>query len=110
MSETRESNALPGESPDKKKVRFSTEPGDGGLCAITVEEQVEDYWSDEHDQGEMFEGLHRKVEPDVDTAATEAALDRLLENGYVRDIHRDEEAGRKHLTHQVGENLEETQQ
>ena len=27
----------------------------------------------------MFEGLHCKVEPDLDTINTEAALDRLLE-------------------------------
>ena len=40
--EIREPNPLPGESPDKKKVRFSLEPGDGGACAITVEELVED--------------------------------------------------------------------
>ena len=47
QGEVRESNALPGESPEKKKVRFLSEPGDGGACAITVEELVEDYWSDE---------------------------------------------------------------
>ena len=58
----RESNALLGESPEKKKVRFLPELGDGGACAITVEELVEDYWSDEHGQGEMFEGLHCKAE------------------------------------------------
>ena len=46
-----ESNSVPGESLDKKKLRFSTGPGDGGACAITAEEQVEDYWSDEHGQG-----------------------------------------------------------
>ena len=89
--ENRESSALPGESPDKKKVRFSSEPGDGGACGITMEESVEDYWSDEHGQGAMYEGLHCKVEPDQDATATEAALDRLLENGVVRDIPRDEE-------------------
>ena len=77
-------NAPLGGSLDKKKVRLSTEPGDGGACAITVEEQVEDYWSDEHGQGELFEGLHNKEERDVDTAATEAALDPLLANGVVR--------------------------
>ena len=80
------------------KVRFSTEPGDGGACAITVEEQVEDYWSDEHGLGQMFEGLHCKVEPDLDTVNTEAVLGRLLENGVVRDIPRAEGAGMKHLT------------
>ena len=68
------------------------------MCAITVEEQVEDYWSDEHGQGELFEGLHNKVEPDVDSAATEVALDRLLANGVVRDISQDGGAGIKHLT------------
>ena len=68
------------------------------MCSITVEEQVEDYWSDEHGQGEMFEGPHCKVEPDVDTTATEAAMDHLLANGVVRDIPRDEGAGVKHLT------------
>ena len=30
----------------KKKVRFLPEPGDGGACAITVEELVEDYLSE----------------------------------------------------------------
>ena len=55
-----------------------------------------DYWSDEH--GQMYEGLHCKVEPDLDTTAREAALNRLLENGVVRDIPRDEGAGMKHLT------------
>ena len=69
-----ESNALPGESPDKKKVRFSSEPGDGGACAITVEELVEDCWPDEHGEGAIYEGVHCKVEPDLDTTATEAAL------------------------------------
>ena len=59
QGEIRESNALPGESPEKKKVRFSSESGDGGARAITVEELVEDYWSDERGQGEMFEGRVR---------------------------------------------------
>ena len=98
QTEIRESNALPGESPDKKKVRFSSEPGDGGACAIAVEELVEDYWSDEHGEGAIYEGLHCKVEPDLDMTATEAALDRLLENGVVLDIPRDEGVGMKHLT------------
>ena len=98
QGEIRESNALPGESSERKKVRFSSESGDGGACALTVEELVEDCWSDEHGQGEMFEGLHCKVEPDLDTTNTEAALDRLLENGVVRDIPRDEGAGMKLLT------------
>ena len=89
-------------------MRFSTEPGDGNACANTVEEQVEDYWSNERGQGELFEGIHNKVEPDVDTAATEAALDRLLANGVERDIPRAE--GHEALDHQVGENLKETQQ
>ena len=48
QGEIRGSNALPGESPDKKKVRFSSELGDGGACAITVEELVDDYRSGEH--------------------------------------------------------------
>ena len=43
QGEIRGSNALLGESPDKKKVRFSSESGHGGACAITVEELVEDY-------------------------------------------------------------------
>ena len=30
QGEVRESNAPPGESPEKNKVRFSTEPGSGG--------------------------------------------------------------------------------
>ena len=79
-------------------MRFSSESGDGGACAITVEELVEDHWSDEHGQGAMYEGLHCKLEPDLDTTATEAALERLLENGVVRDIPRYERAGMKHLT------------
>ena len=91
------SRTAPGESLDKKKVRFSSEPGDGGACAITVEEQVEDHWSDEHGQGKLFEG-HNEVEPDVETAATEAALDRLVANGVVRDTLRGDGAGMKHLT------------
>ena len=33
-------------------------------------------WSDEHGQGEMFEPLHCKLEPDLDMINTEAALDR----------------------------------
>ena len=69
------------------------------MCSITVEEQVEDYWSDEHGQGEMFEGPHCKVEPDVDTTATEAAFDRLLARCW-----------REALDHQMGGILEETQQ
>ena len=109
--EIRESNPLPGESPDKKKkVRFSSEPGDGGACAITVEELVEDYWSDEHCEGAIYEGLHCKVEPDLDTTATEAALDRLLENGVVLDIPRDEGIGMKQLTTRREKTLEKTQQ
>ena len=71
-------------------VRVQSDSGDGGAAAVTVEELVEDYWSYEHGQGEMFEGLHCKVEPDLDVINTEAALDRLLENGVVRDIPRDE--------------------
>ena len=81
-----ESNALPDELPEKKRVRFLTDSGDGGACAITVEELVEDYWCAEQGQGEMFEGLHCKVEPDLDVTNTEAVSDRLLENGVVRDI------------------------
>ena len=79
-------------------MRFLPEPGDGGACAITVEELVEDYWSDERGQGEMLEGLHCKAEPDLDVINTEAALDRFLDNGVVRDIQRDEGARTKHLT------------
>ena len=75
-----------------------------------MEELVEDYWSDELGQGEMFEGLHCKMEPDLDVINTEAALDRLLENEVVRDIPRAEGAGMPAPDHQVGENLEETQQ
>ena len=67
QGETRESKALPGESHERKKVRFLSDSGDGGASAVTVEEFVEDYWSDEHGQGQMFEGLHCKVEPDLDT-------------------------------------------
>ena len=98
QGETRGWNVLPGESLERKKVRFLPDSGDGGAAAVTVEELVEDYWSDEHGQGEMFEGLHCKVEPDLDMINTEAALDRLLENEVVRDIPRDEGAGMKHLT------------
>ena len=65
QGEVRESTAPPGESLEKNKVRFSMEVGAGGACATTVEEQVEDYWSDEHGQGELFEGLHNKVPPSV---------------------------------------------
>ena len=108
QGETRESNALPGESLERKKVRFLSDSGDGG-AAVTVEELVEDYWSDEHGQGEMSEGLYCKVELDLDVSKTEAALDRLLENGVVRDIPSDEGAGHEAPDHQVGENLEETQ-
>ena len=86
------------ESLERKKVRFLPDSGDGGAAAVTVEELVEDYWSDGHGQGQMFQGLHCKVEPDLDTINTEAALDRLLENGVVRDIPRAEGAGMKHLT------------
>ena len=98
QGETRESNAFPGESPERKKVRFLSDSGDGGAAAVTVEELVEDHWSDEHGQGDMCEGLHCKVESDLDTVNTEAALDRFLENGVVRDIPRDEGAGMKHVT------------
>ena len=63
-----------------------------------VEELVEYYWSDEHGQGAMYEGLHCKVEPDLDTTATEAAWDRLLDNRVVCDNPRDEGTGMKHLT------------
>ena len=88
-------------------MRFLSDTGRGGAAAVTVEKLVEDHWSDEHGEGEMSEGLQCKVEPDLDTINTEAALDRLLENGVVRDIPRAQGAGMKHL--QVGENLEETQ-
>ena len=88
QGETPESNALPGESPERIKVRFLPDSGDGGAAAFTVEEMVEDYLSDEHGQGQMFEVLHGKVEPDLDTINTEAALDRLLDNGVMRDIPR----------------------
>ena len=79
-------------------MRFLPDSGDGGAAAVTVEELVEDDWSDEHGQGQMFEGLHCKVEPDLDTVNTEAALDRLLENEVVRDIPRAEGAGMKQLS------------
>ena len=79
-------------------MRSLSDSGDGGAAAVTVEELVEDYWSDLHGQGQMFEGLHCKVEPDQDTINTEAALDRLLENEVVRDTPRAEGAGMKHLT------------
>ena len=46
----------------------------------------------------------------MDTASTEPALDRLLANGFVRDMPRKDGAGMKHLTTRLGENLEETQQ
>ena len=95
---TRESNALPGESPEWKKARFLPDSGDRGAAAVTVEELVEDYWPDEYGQGKMFEGLHCKVEPDLDVINTEAALDRLLENEVVRDTPRAEGAGMRHLT------------
>ena len=71
QGETGESNALPGESPERKKVRFLPDSGDGVAPAVTVEELVEDYWSDELGQGEMFEGLHCKVEPDLGVINTE---------------------------------------
>ena len=35
---TRESNALPDESPERKKVRFLSDAGDGGAAAVQVEE------------------------------------------------------------------------
>ena len=95
QGEIRESNALPVESLERNKVRFLSDSGNGGACAITVEELVEDYWSDEHGQGQMFVGLHCKVEPDLDAINTEAALDRLLDNGVVLDIPRAEGAGMK---------------
>ena len=110
QGEIRESNALPGESPERKKVRFLPDSGNGGAAAVTVEELFEDYWSDEHGQGQVFEGLQCKVEPDLDTINTEAAMDRLLENGVVRDIPRADRCWHETLDHQVGENLEETQQ
>ena len=75
-----------------------------------MEELVEDCWSDEHGQGQMLEGLHCKVEPDLNTINTEAALDRLLENGVVRDIPRAEGAGMKQLSTRWEKTLEETQQ
>ena len=49
-------------------------------------------------QGQMFEGLQCNVEPDLDVINTEAALDRLWENGVVRDIPRAEGAGMKQLS------------
>ena len=67
-------------------MRFLSDSGEGGAAAVTVEELVEDCWSDEHGQGEMVEGLHCKVEPDLDMINTEAALGCLLENEVVRDI------------------------
>ena len=52
-----------------------------------MEELVEDYWSDEHGEGAIYEALHCNVEPDLDTTATEAALDRLLDNGVVPKLY-----------------------
>ena len=91
-------------------MRFLSDSRDGGAAAVSVEELVEDYWSDEHGQGEMFEGLHYKVEPDLEVINTEAALNRLLENGVLRDVPCDEGAGDETPDHQVGEHLEEMQQ
>ena len=34
------SNALPGESPERKKVRFLPDSGNGGAAAVTVEELI----------------------------------------------------------------------
>ena len=79
-------------------MRFLPDPGDGGAAAVTLEELVEDYCSDEHGQGQMFEGLQFKVEPDLDTSSTEVAMDRFLENGVVRDNPRVEGAGMKQLS------------
>ena len=88
---------------DSDNVPISETPLNDGrdashAAAVTVEELVEVYWSGEHGQGQMFERLHCRVEPDLDTINTEAALDRLLENEVVRDIPRAEGAGMKHLT------------
>ena len=47
--EVRESNALLGESPERKKARFLPDSGGGGAAAVTVEELVEDCWSDGSD-------------------------------------------------------------
>ena len=54
QGEIRESNALPGESPERKKVRFLPDSGDGGAAAVTVEEFVEDFWSDERGEGQTL--------------------------------------------------------
>ena len=43
QGETLESNSLPGESPEKKKVRFLPDSGNGGDAAVKVEELAEDY-------------------------------------------------------------------
>ena len=42
QGESRESNALPGESLERKKVSFQSDSGDGGAAAVPVEELVED--------------------------------------------------------------------
>ena len=42
QGETRELNVPPGESPERKKVRFMPDSGSGGAAAVTVEELVED--------------------------------------------------------------------
>ena len=91
QGEIRESNALPGESPERKKVRFLPGSGNGGAAVVTVEELVEDYWSDEHGLGQLFEGVHCKVEPDLHWIV-------CWKMEFVRDIPRAEGAGMKHLT------------
>ena len=53
QGEIRESNALPGGSPERKKVRFLPDSGDAGAAAVMVEELVEDYWSHEHGQADV---------------------------------------------------------
>ena len=63
--EIRESNALPGESPERKNLRFLPDSGDGAPPLSRWKNLLKNYWSDEHGQGQVFEGLHCKVEPNL---------------------------------------------
>ena len=90
-------------------MRFLPDSGSDGAAAVTVEELKT--------TGQMSMTRDRcsrdsicKVEPDLDTIDTEAALDRLLENGVVRDIPRAEGAGMKHLTTRWEKTWRKTQQ
>ena len=61
-----------------RKVRFLPDSGDGGAAAVTVEELVEDCWSDQHGQGCSRDSIARWNQTWI--LSTQAALDRLLEN------------------------------